>query len=122
MQERDAFALRADARHFVDELNSRLATPLENPVEIIDGEADVVYSRAPLLDESRDRRAWVSGLQQLHQRLSGSEPGNAGAVRVVQRHLGETQHVAKKRHALPERPHCDADMRNANTTRGCWGH
>ena len=122
MQERDAFSLRADARHFVDKLNSRLAAPRENAVEIIDRKADVVYSRSALLNESPDWRARVRGLQQLHQRLSGSKPSDAGAVRVVQRHLGETEHIAKKRYALPERPHCDADMRYANTTRSCWGH
>ena len=119
MEERDALALGADAWHFVDKLNSGLAAPRESSVEIIDREADVVYSRSPPLHESRDRRARVSGLQQLHQGLAGSEPRDAGAVCVVQRHLGETEHIAKKRHALPERPHCDADMRNANTTRGC---
>ncbi len=119
MQERDAFALGADARHFVDKLNSGLAASRENAVEIIDREADVVYPRSPLLDESRDGRPRVSGLQQLHQRLASRETRDVGAVCVVQRHLGQTENIAKEGRALPERPHCDADMRNANTTRGC---
>ena len=122
MQERDALAFGADAWLFVDQLNSRLAASLENAVEIIDREADVVYPRSTLLDKPGDRRSRVRGLQQLHQRLSGIESGDAGAVRVVQRHLGQTENVAKKGNALPQGSHCDADMRNANTTRGCWGH
>ena len=122
MEERDALALRAGARHFVDELNSRLPAPLENSVKVVDGEADVVYSRSSLLDEPGDRRARVCRLEELHQGLSRTEPGDAGAVGVIKRHLGEAKHIAEKRHALTERPHCDAYVRDANSARGRWGH
>lgn len=122
MEERDTLALRADARHFVDKLNSRLPAPLENSVQVVDGEANVVYSRSALLDKPGDRRARVCRLEELHQGFSRSEPSDAGAVRVIKRHLREAEHIAEKRHALAERPDCDADMRDANSARGCWGH
>lgn len=122
MEEGDTLALGPDARHFVDELNPRLPAPLEHPVQIVDGEADVMHSRSALLDKAGNRRALICRLQQLHQGLSSTEPSDARAVRVVQRNLGQAEYIAEKRRALAERPHRDAYVRNANSARGCWGH
>ena len=122
MQERDALPLGANARYFVDKLNSRLPAPLEHSVEVVDGEADVMYSRSPLLDEAGDRRAGVCRLQELHQGFSGTEARDPGAVGVLKRHLRQAEDIAEKRHAVAQRPHRDAYMRNANSARGCWGH
>ena len=64
MEKSDAFALRAGARHLVNQLDSGLTAPRQHSVEIVDGEADVMDSRSPLRHESRDRGVSLHRFQQ----------------------------------------------------------
>jgi len=122
VQERDSFSLGANARFFINELDACRATPLEHRVEVVDRKADVVDSRTPFRQVAPDRRRGVVGLQQLHQWLTGAKADYPRAVRIVELHFLETQHIPKERERLRERLYRDPNMRNTGATRGCWGH
>src|SRR5581483_10653030 len=100
MQEGDALALGAEPRLFVDQADAELTAALEGSLEVVDGEADMVNSRPAFRDEFPDGRVGDVGLEQLDERIPGREPGDAGAVGVVERDFGEAEHVAIKRDAV----------------------
>ncbi len=100
MQESNPFALRANARSLVDELNPRLPASLERPVQVVYRKADVVDSRAAAGNEPADRGIRVVCLQQLHQRLTGRKPHYARPIGIIELYSLEPEHIAKKGHAL----------------------
>lgn len=110
MEKSDPFSLRADAWNLVDELNPSLAAALERCVEVVHRKADVVYPRPPFRHEARDRRSGIVRFQQLHQSLARAEASYPGAIRVIELHLVQSKHIAKKRQAFPEGLDGDADM------------
>ena len=63
MKERDAFLFRANPGGFVDEPDASGPASLECGIEIFDGEAEVMDSRTAFLDETRDWRIRVLGLE-----------------------------------------------------------
>jgi hypothetical protein len=56
VQEGDALAFGTEARCVIDETNAPRTAPGERPVEVINGEADVMDPRATFGDELADRR------------------------------------------------------------------
>ena len=58
----------------------------------------------PLGDEARDWGIGVIGFQQLYQGLPRAEPDYVRAVGIVQRDLGQPQHIPEERQALGEGP------------------
>ena len=118
MKERNSFPLRANARAFVDELNSRRATALQRRVEVVNRKADVVDSRTALRHEAPDRRAGIIRLEQLDEGLARSEPDYFRAIGIVEADLFQTQYIAKKGKTLGDRLNGDSDVRNAGAARG----
>ena len=55
MQKRDPFLLGADAGGLVNKANAGRTTPLEDGVEVVDGEAEVMDSGPTLGYKSADR-------------------------------------------------------------------
>lgn len=117
MQKGDALSLRANARLLVDELNSGPAAALQRGVEIVNRKADVMNAGSPLRHEASDRRGRVARLQKLYQRLAGGEAHYAGPVGVIERNLGQAQHIPEKWKALGKDLYRDADMGDTSATR-----
>ena len=113
MHEGDALAFGADARSFVDEDDPGSAASGECDIEIVNGETDMMDSRAPLFEELFDRRIALGGLEQFDQGLAGGEPGDAGTVGVVERRVAQAEDVAKEGQECVEVPHGDANVRDA---------
>ena len=99
MQEGDSLSLRADARFVVDELDAGTAAPIESRVEIVNRKANVMNSRSALRHEACDRGRRIAGLEQLDERVAGGESRDPRAISVRQRHLRETEDLAKEWHA-----------------------
>ena len=76
-------------------------------VEVVHGEADMMNAGPAPGDEPGDRRVVLAGFEQFHQRIAGGEPGDGGAVGVVERHLGHAEHVAVEGQQR-RRAHCTA--------------
>src|SRR5205823_5020112 len=112
----DAFPIGAGARHVVDELDARAPAAVEGRVQVIDGEADVMNAGTAFGDELADRRVGLFGFEQLHERVSRTHGGDAGAVGVVEGLLRKSQQVTIEwKHAI-ERLDGDADVRDPGTT------
>jgi hypothetical protein len=82
----------------------------------------VVDSRAAAGNEPADRRIRVVCLQQLNQRLAGRKTHYARPIGIIELYTLESEHIAKKGHALAQRADCDADMGDASPAWGCRGH
>ena len=112
MEERDAPALGAGPRLFVDEANAQRAAAGQRAVEIFHREADVMDPGTALRDELSDWRIRRLRLEQLDQRVSRGEPGDASTVRIVERDFGHPQHVTIERDAVGQSIHGDSDVRD----------
>ena len=122
MQERDPFPFRADTGCVVDEAHAMQPATVERGIKIVYGEADVVHARSSLGDEFADRRVLPGGFEQFDERFAGGEPGNAGAVSVIERHNREAEDVAIEGKARVESAHGDADVGDARAATGISGH
>ena len=118
MQKHDPLSFGTDSRLLVDELYASRPAPLDHRVEVINGKADVMDSRSPFRNETRDRRRRVVGLQQLYQRLAGAEARYVRAVGVIERNFGQPQHIPEERKARGNRLHGDPDVGYTRATRG----
>ena len=94
MQEGDAFLLGAKPRYLVDQSDTRGPATLQRAVEVVDRKTHMVDSRTPLGDELANRGGGVGRFQQLHERLTGGEASDPGAVGVVERDLGHPEDIA----------------------------
>ena len=113
MKEGDSLSFGANARRLVDKADAGGATSVEHRIEIVNGEADVVNTGATLGDKLANRTIRRLGLEEFNERLSSNEPGNASAVRVIERRFAKAEHIAIKGKNLVERPHGNADMGDA---------
>jgi len=57
------------------------------------------------------------GLQQLDERVTGGESGDARAVTVAEWDFGEAKHVAKERNGVAKCAHGETEVRNAGAAR-----
>lgn len=96
MQKGDSLSFRADARNFVDQADSGATAALQRVVKVIDGKANVVNTRAAPGHEPRDWRLRIIRLEQLHQRLPGSESHYFRPVGVVQLDFLQPEHIPEK--------------------------
>ena len=119
MKKRNSLALCAHARSFVDQLHSRRAAAIERRFEVVHCKADVMNSRAAARNESSNRRFFVVGFEQLHQRSRRIDSGYAGPVRIRQIYLRQSQNSSVKRKRLGNRAHGNSDMRDSRAFRGC---
>jgi hypothetical protein len=94
VEERDSLSLGTNARCFVDETNASGSATVERAIEIVDDKADVVDAGPPSFDESTDRRVGDARFEQLDERITGREAGDASSVRIVERDFVEPQDVA----------------------------
>src|ERR1019366_5167735 len=117
MQKGDPLALGAHARRLVDQRDTGLTAARERRVEVVDGETDVMDAGSPLFEELRDRRARVLRFEEFNECAAGDEAGNAGAVAVAERRVGQTEHVAVEGHQRIDALHGDADVGDAG-----WSH
>lgn len=118
MQKGDPFSLCSDARLLVDKLDPGGPAPRQHRVQIVDREADVMNTRTPFGHEARDGGIGVIGFQKLYQRLARAEPDYVRAVGIVQRDLGQPQHIPKEGKALGESLDRDSNVGYARSTRG----
>lgn len=118
MQKCDPLSLRAYARLIVNELHTRRPAPRQHCVQIVDREADVMDPGTPFGDEARDWGIRVIGFQKLYQGLARAEPDDVRAVGIVQRDLGQPQHIPEERQAPGEGLDRDSDVGYARSTRG----
>jgi len=118
VQKCDPFSLCSDAWLLVDQLNARRPAALQHGVKVVDREANVMDTGPALGDEARDGRVGVVRLKQLYQRLPGAEAHDARTVGVIQRDLGQSQHIPKKRKALGEGLDRNSNVGHASATRG----
>ena len=85
----------------VDQPDAVRAAALERGVEIVDGEADVMNARARAWRRTcRSASPGDFGLQELDERRTGGQADDLRAVGVVERHVGQPEHVAIERDAL----------------------
>ena len=87
VEERDTFPFGAEPGRLVDQPKAGGAAAREGTVEVVDGEADVMDAGAAFGDELADGRVRILGLEQLDERVTGREAGDAGTVGVVERRL-----------------------------------
>ena len=120
MEERDAPALGAGPRLFVDEANAQRAAAGQRAVEIFHREADVMDPGTAFRDELADRRLGCLRLEQLDERIARGQPEDARAVRIGERHLIQSEHVTIKRDTLSEAVYGDADVGDRRAG-GPWG-
>jgi hypothetical protein len=120
VKERYPFPFRAYPRYLVDEPYARRSAPLESGIEVVDGEADVVNSRAAPSDESPDGRLGRLRFEQLDEGFSGTQASDPRAVGIVERHRGEIEDVAVEWQDLVEQVHRDADVRDAGAATSGW--
>ena len=97
MQEGDALAFGADAGRLVDQPQSGCSATRKRPVEVVHGEAHVMDAGAPLGHKLPDRRVFGLGFEQFHQRFSGSDTRDSGAVGVVERNFGHPEDITIER-------------------------
>jgi hypothetical protein len=110
MEKGDSFPFRPDAGSLVDEPNACRATPFEGSIEVVDGEANVMYARTAPRDEFSDRGIGALRLQQLDEGFSRLEPRDPGAVRIVEVGLGEAEDVAAEGQEVTEGADGNPDM------------
>jgi len=110
MQKSDPLSFGADTWRLVDETDAGGATAREGRVQIVDDEADVMNPRSSFGDELSDWRVRRVGLEQLDECVTGGESGDARSIGIVERHVGQLQHVAIEWKELVEPAHGDADM------------
>src|SRR5687767_2215526 len=97
MEKSDSFAFGPHPWGLVDQTDPCAATPLQCSVQIINGEADVVYAGTAFGDELCDWRIGGFRLEQLHQRVSGTKPSDASSVGVFERLTRQPEQVAIQR-------------------------
>src|SRR5215469_9663825 len=114
MDEGDALSFSADARHIVNEANGGGSAAVESRVEIGDDEAHVMQARTASGDEFSDGRVGLERLEQLDERVAGSETFYARPVRVVERHYRQPEYVAVEGYGVGNGTDGDADVCDAD--------
>src|SRR5687767_4089386 len=109
MQESDAFAFRAETGNVIDQSDTCTTTAFQCTVQVIDGEADVVNAGTAFGDELRNGRIGGVGLEELDERVTRGESGDAGAIGIIELNLCETEQVAVERNDAVELIDGDAD-------------
>jgi len=116
MEEGDTFPLGSLARRLVDQPKAGDTASLERRVEVVHGEADVVDSWPAFGDELADGRVRVVSFEQLDERVTGSEPGDPGAIGIGELDFGEAEQVAIEGKDLVERANGDPNVGDASGT------
>lgn len=93
MKKGDAFALCSDAGCLVDQPQSGCSAARKRPVEVVHGETHVMDPGAALGHKLPDWRVFGLGFEQFHQRFSGSNTRDSGAVGVVERNFGHSEDI-----------------------------
>ena len=96
MQEGDALAFGAEAGLWVDEDETRRPATGEGVVKVADGEAEVMYAWAALVDELRDGSTGDRRFEKFDQRVAGEEPGDSGTVGVGEFRVVESEDVVEE--------------------------
>ncbi len=96
MNESNAFALCAGARHLVDKTYAGGSAPVERRIEIRYYEAHVVQARTAAGDEFSDWGVGRYGFEQLDQGVAGREPFDTRSVCVVEGDDRKPKDIAEK--------------------------
>ncbi len=110
MDERDAFALRADPGRLVDKADSGGSTPRQRRVEVGRGEADVVESGTAAVVELGNRRIRICGFEEFYEGITGGKPGDRCAVGVIEGHDGKSENVSVEGQGVAKGANGNADM------------
>ena len=118
MQEGDSLAFGAESRRLVDQPQSGCSATRKRPVEVVHGEAHVMDAGATLGYEFPDGRVFRLGFEQFHQRFSGSDTRDSGAISVVERNFGHPEDITVEREQRIEGLHGNPDMGDARASAG----
>jgi hypothetical protein len=118
MKEGDAFAVGTPSWDIINELDAGATAAVEGSSEVVDGEADVMDTGATLGDELADGTVGAFCLEQLHERVAGTESGDASTVGIVELFAGQVEQVAVEWQDAIEYVDGDADVRDPGTTSG----
>ena len=116
MKEGDAFAVGAASRDIIDEFDAGAPAAVESSSQVVYGEADVMKTRATLADELAYGRVGALRFEQLHEGVTGAQPGDASTIGVVERFLGQSKQVAIEWKDTIECVDGDADVRDSSAT------
>jgi hypothetical protein len=122
MQERDTFPFGAESRRFVDESNTGGATTSQRTVEVVDGEADVMYARATVGDELADWRLGMNGFEELDERVAGGKSGNVCTIGIRELDFREAEEITIEWKDIVECAHGDPHVGDARCAAGNVGH
>jgi hypothetical protein len=121
VEKSDSFSLRSNTRRLIDQLDPPRTAASEGAVQILDGEADVMYAWSATVDESRDRGVGGVRLEQLDERIAGRKAGDVSTVRILERMIVEAKEISIERKKLVDRANGDSNVRDArSTTSGGW--
>ncbi len=122
MEKRDAFSFGTQTRCIIDESEAGFSAALKGAVEIVHRKADVVNAGASLGDIFANWRVLGLCLQKFHERFTGGEASDGGAICIVEWHLGQAKDVAVKRKQLVEGAYSDANVGDARAAADGIGH
>lgn len=97
MQKGDALAFGTAPGFLIDRDDTGGAATGQGGVEIIDSEAQVMDSGAPLLDELGNRGSGDAWFEQFDQGITGDVACNPGAVGIGKSGVVEAENVAQER-------------------------
>jgi hypothetical protein len=118
VDERDSFALGSQARGLVDQPNPEGPAARQYGIEVINGKTDVMEPWTTLLEEPANRSIGGKRFEQLDERITGRDGGDRRPVRVIERDLGEPQHVTIERQRIGKPTYGYADMRDTRPRSG----
>lgn len=122
MEERDALALRTEAWHFIDDVNTVRLASREHCVNVVHVEANVVNAWSSLGKELPNGGFGLLGFEQFHKRLAGCDRFDAGAVGIVERDFRHSEDISVQRQNRLKGLDGDTEMGDAGTA-GCGiGH
>jgi hypothetical protein len=122
VKECDSLSFRADSRGLVNQPQIGSATLLQCVVQVIYGEADMMYPRSALRNELSDRRIVRARLEEFNKRFTRGKSSDGCTVGIVKRNFGEPKHIAIEGKELVQRLDCYSDVSDASTASNGFGH
>jgi hypothetical protein len=120
VDEGDPLSLGPDARLLVYQPQLGVAASLQRRIEVVDSETDMVYPRPATGYEPSDRGVRRFGLEELHEGLARSEPGDPGAIGIGQGDPLQPQDIAAEGQQVVDGADRDPDMGDPRAASRFW--
>ena len=118
----NAFSLGTNSRYVVDEPQPRCTASLQGALEVVDGKAHVMYSRAALRDEFANRRIIGDRCEKFDERVTSHEAGDSRSIGIIERRLGQSENVAIEGKDVLEGPHGHPQVGDGGASASRNGH